>query len=207
MNDDFNPVYKNPYMDMEIVNHLRAQRHDFMNDIQVIWGYLQLGKPEEAGKYIEGMNRHMDLYSRIFRLGNPALSLFLYDHILKAEKMGLTIDFSSDLSKVNNEAFTSGYLEKLDLLDCLFNRVVEGSSRGGSTIYIDIYCEDDDLYLVFANNTDVTDMDFSGGCCAGMSKEAREILDAAGRAGIKSMCSIDGANVTAAVCFEYKEDD
>lgn len=206
MNGDFSPASRNLQMDIEIVNHIRAQRHDFMNDIQVIWGYLQLGKPEEARKYIVGMNRHMDLYSNLFHLGNPTLSLFLYDHISMAEKMGLLVDFSSDLLRVNSEAFASGYHEKLNLMDCLLQRVIEESYRGGSTVYIDIYSESNNIYIVFANNPDVSDMDFSGECYAGASEETKKIADCARRAGVKSMCRIDGESITAAICFEYKED-
>lgn len=205
MNDDFSPAYRSPQTDSEIVNHIRAQRHDFMNEIQVIWGYLQIDKPEEARKYIAGLNRYMNLYSRIFHLGNPTLSLFLYDHVCKAEKMGLAVDFSCDLVRVDDKAFTLNYHEKLNLLDCLFKKVVEGNSGEGSTIYIDIYSENNEIYIVFANNPDVTDMDFSEGSYAGIAREVKDIADPARKSGIKSMCSIDGTNITAAICFAYKE--
>lgn len=207
MDDDCGLAWKNPWVDDEIVNHIRAQRHDFMNDMQVIWGYLQLGKPEEAGKYIVRMNSCMDLYSRIFYLGNPTLSLFLYDNINRAKKLGLSVEFSSDLERVGDGAFTSGYNEKLNLMECMFQELVEKSQETGSTIYIDIYSEDYNLYIVFANNPDCDNLDLLSGCSAGADERIQKAAVSARRIGIRSMFRMEGTNITAAICFEYKEDD
>jgi sensor histidine kinase regulating citrate/malate metabolism len=52
-------------LDREIVKYIRNQRHDFMNDIQIIWGYLQLDKSEEAKSILQGLlknSKYIDAY-------------------------------------------------------------------------------------------------------------------------------------------------
>jgi hypothetical protein len=69
-------------LDREIVKYIRNQRHDFMNEIQIIWGYLQLEKSEEAKKYIAQLISKLEVHRRVLNLGDSVLSLFLYDHIV-----------------------------------------------------------------------------------------------------------------------------
>lgn len=48
----------------ELVLALRKQRHDFMNHIQVVHAYLQLGKVEKALGYLEKMVKDEETSSR-----------------------------------------------------------------------------------------------------------------------------------------------
>lgn len=48
----------------ELVMALRKQKHDFMNHIQVIHAYLQLGKVEKALGYLEKMVRDEETAGR-----------------------------------------------------------------------------------------------------------------------------------------------
>ncbi|WP_193353682.1 Spo0B domain-containing protein, partial [Clostridium tetani] len=36
-----------------VIDSLRTQRHDFMNEIQVLYGYMQINKYEEALNYLK----------------------------------------------------------------------------------------------------------------------------------------------------------
>lgn len=207
MSDYGNPLLESPEADDRVVNYIRSQRHDFMNEIQVIWGYLQIGKPEEALRYITGMKESMDLYGRIFYLDNPTLSLFLYDHITRVQRLGLSVDFSSDIEKVRREAFASCYHEKIDIMDSLFQKVSDKCAETGATLYIDIYVEDGGLYIVFANNADAGSIDLQEDWNFMADKSAAGISDSAEMAKVKSMCRIDGEKIAAAICFEYREDD
>ena len=45
----------------ELEKLLRAQRHDFINHIQVVHAMLQLGRVEKAMRYIEDLAKDPDL--------------------------------------------------------------------------------------------------------------------------------------------------
>jgi sensor histidine kinase regulating citrate/malate metabolism len=47
---------------------LRAQRHDFINHIQVVHALLQLGRVEKALKYIEDLAKDPDLVAEPLRV-------------------------------------------------------------------------------------------------------------------------------------------
>lgn len=62
----------------EAVAQMRQQRHDFMNDLQVVYGYLQLQKPEHAVQYIEKINHRMQLLSSFHSIPSNELSLLIH---------------------------------------------------------------------------------------------------------------------------------
>ena len=51
----------------EIEKLLRAQRHDFINHLQVIHALVQLGRTEKALKYIDELARNPELVSATLR--------------------------------------------------------------------------------------------------------------------------------------------
>jgi hypothetical protein len=60
---------------------LRRQRHDYLNGLQVIRGYIQLGKPERAFAYIEEASAAFAPQQEISRIAEErlqALTLYLY---------------------------------------------------------------------------------------------------------------------------------
>lgn len=54
---------------------LRGQKHDFLNHLQVICGFLQLGKPERALAYTKDVVARMEKLGRLMRLKPPELAL------------------------------------------------------------------------------------------------------------------------------------
>lgn len=140
-------------MDTNIVKYLRDQKHDFMNDIQVIWGYLQLGKSLEASRYIERMNNYMRFVSGIFNLNYPQLSLLLYNHVRDAAKRGISFDLESEVETIR-DAFLEYESDKLSiigsLLDIAVNRVI--AANRDMMLYMDIYDESDFLFIEFSSD-------------------------------------------------------
>ncbi len=51
-----------------IIRMLRAQRHDFVNHIQVVHALLQLGKIDRARDYLEGLAKNSDMVDETLRL-------------------------------------------------------------------------------------------------------------------------------------------
>lgn len=55
----------------------KNMRHDIMNDIQVIYGYLQLNNPEKAMDYSKLAVKRMQRYQELGRIPLPLLQSFL----------------------------------------------------------------------------------------------------------------------------------
>ncbi len=56
---------KNQVVCDEIVLALRKQQHDFINHIQVIQAYLQIGKLDRALRYLDGIAHDVGAVDRI----------------------------------------------------------------------------------------------------------------------------------------------
>jgi hypothetical protein len=61
----------------EIIYLLKNQRHDFVNHLQVIRGYLQLGKADLAVNYIIEISKELAESGRIMQLPWPELAAIL----------------------------------------------------------------------------------------------------------------------------------
>ncbi|KPU44164.1 sensory histidine kinase DcuS [Oxobacter pfennigii] len=142
--------------DTEIVKYLREQRHDFMNHIQVIWGYLQLNKAEAAAKYIAELNKKFAVSGMLFKTNNPVLSLFLYNYIRKIQKFGMDVDLDIDVESIG-DVFFFDIIKLTQFLEKIFDEVIEHTHKlKEKIIYIDIY-EEDRLYLTVSNYNNADD--------------------------------------------------
>jgi len=55
---------------------LNRQRHDWLNHVQVLWGYLRLGRPEEGEQYLKRLTELALQESMIARINCPLLSVY-----------------------------------------------------------------------------------------------------------------------------------
>lgn len=62
---------------LKMLDVQKNMRHDIMNDIQVIYGYLQLNHPEKAMKYSQQAVKRMQRYQQLGRIPLPLLQSFL----------------------------------------------------------------------------------------------------------------------------------
>lgn len=71
---------------------LRSQRHGFLNHLQVIAGWLQLGKSERALQYLQRVAARMEAQGQALRsLDDPATELLLLEMELLAEPAGVAL--------------------------------------------------------------------------------------------------------------------
>lgn len=76
-----------------ILGAVRAQRHDFLNHLQVILGYLQLNKIPEARKYIAEVVFEMNRGNKITHLYPAEVALTLLVAQNEASKKGIAIEY------------------------------------------------------------------------------------------------------------------
>lgn len=73
----------------ELNKTLRAQRHDFMNHLQVVYGLIELEEFSATKEYIGKVYSDIQSVSRVMRTSNPALNALLQAKVLACEKRGI----------------------------------------------------------------------------------------------------------------------
>lgn len=68
---------------------LRAQRHDFMNHLQVVYSLIEMNEYKDAGEYIERVYVDIQKVSRVMKTSNPAVNALLQAKLITCEKMGI----------------------------------------------------------------------------------------------------------------------
>ena len=99
--------------DDQFVDLLRRTRHDFDNHLQVISGYLDLEKPEEAQKYLQQIFAELATERIIFESCSGEAALFFYDQLIRARDIGVAIKYrrlqvdNINQLQINDEPFIS----------------------------------------------------------------------------------------------------
>lgn len=75
----------------ELNTKLREQRHDYLNQLQVVYGLLELEEYEEARNYLQPVFKDLMKVSRALRTSQPAVNALLQAKMEEAERQG--IDF------------------------------------------------------------------------------------------------------------------
>lgn len=73
---------------------MRAQRHDFMNHLQVVYSLIELGEPGEAMEYMDKIYGDMQRVSRMLRTGCPAVNALIQAKVVEAERRGAELKLS-----------------------------------------------------------------------------------------------------------------
>ena len=83
---------------METLNNtLRAQRHDFLNHLQVVYSLMEMEEYGEANSYIEKVYGDITSLSRVMKTANPAINALLRVKVATCEKQNIqvTLDIRS----------------------------------------------------------------------------------------------------------------
>lgn len=89
----------------ELNTKLRAQRHDYLNHMQVIYGLMELNEYEEAKKYMEPVFKDIMKVSKALKTKQPAVNALLQAKLEAAEKEDIDffMEIRSDLKNINME--------------------------------------------------------------------------------------------------------
>ncbi len=144
----FAVTYKNDNLTDSIQNleelniRLRAQRHDYLNHFQVIYGLMELGEYEEAKRYINPVFKDIMKVSKALKTAQPAVNALLQSKIEAAEqkKIDLFLEIRSDLKYLPIEAW--------NLCKVLANIIDNGMSALAEVE------QDKNLYVIIGEDTD-----------------------------------------------------
>ena len=83
------------YGQMESLNReMRAQRHDFMNHLQVVYSLIEMNECGEAMAYMDKVYGDMQRVSRMMRTGCPAVNALLQAKVVEAKERGAELKLS-----------------------------------------------------------------------------------------------------------------
>lgn len=78
---------------------IRAQRHDFMNHVQMIHSFAQMNRIDELMLYTQELTGEIRQMNDIINIGNPAIAALIRSKISQAEP--LKIQFKADFTDIN----------------------------------------------------------------------------------------------------------
>ncbi|AFV11680.1 signal transduction histidine kinase regulating citrate/malate metabolism [Thermacetogenium phaeum DSM 12270] len=90
----------------ELVRVTRAQRHDFVNHLQVIYALLRTGKIEKAQSYIENLYHDVRISGEILRVNIPELAALLLVKmgVASLKNISFTIEVDANLNMLRVKA-------------------------------------------------------------------------------------------------------
>lgn len=134
----------------ELNTKLRAQRHDYLNHMQIVYGLLELEEYQDAKDYLQPVYIDIMKVSKALKTSKPALNALLQAKMETASRndIHLFLEVSSDLSEIHIEQWE---LCKViaNIIDNALTAVME--KEKDRSIYINI-CEDLNDYIVIIQN-------------------------------------------------------
>ncbi len=83
------------YGQLEDLNReMRAQRHDFMNHIQVVYSLIEMNEPDEAMRYMDRIYGDMQRVSSMLRTDCPAVNALIQAKVVEAQQRGAELKLS-----------------------------------------------------------------------------------------------------------------
>ena len=81
------------YKQMEELNRtLRAQRHDFMNHIQVVYSLIEMDEPQEACDYMDRVYGDIQRVNRALKTDSVAINALLQAKLADCERRGIQME-------------------------------------------------------------------------------------------------------------------
>lgn len=131
------------------ISLLRKQRHDFMNNLQVIYGYLQMKRPQGALEYIDRLSKENEIISEIYRLQDNGFSLCLETNINRLWANEIKVEVDIEITNFKNKIFENEYNKKSDLVNTIF---VEIEDANQNFVYVYIFEDELGESLLITNN-------------------------------------------------------
>lgn len=100
---DENSAITENFIRLEHLNNtMRAQRHDFLNHLQVVHGLLEMDEYDETKKYLEEVYKDIQKTNKILKTSKPAINALLQAKLNDCERKGikLKLDVRSRLNKL-----------------------------------------------------------------------------------------------------------
>lgn len=124
----------------KFIYEFRKQRHDFMNYVQIICGYLELDKKEEAKRYINKIIGENKNISKIYSLGDQYLGFSLEKIIKSLYEKDIEFEIDVEINELSRNVFQEEYYRKQKILNDILCELENNKFK-----FVYIYIFEDDL--------------------------------------------------------------
>lgn len=130
------------------IQALSMRRHDYMNDIQLLMGYLQLKKYDKLKDFVEILKDKATQESYMFRWGNPDLIVHMYTFGVLSRKLQVTVETEEDV-QLHKLAVDNAYVaaRMIDMTKIFERIAVTGQLDNQLTIAV--YVDQEQLCSVY----------------------------------------------------------
>ncbi|WP_427338172.1 sensor histidine kinase [Caloranaerobacter sp. DY30410] len=136
---------------LEMNNALKAQRHDFNNHLSCVYGFIMLGKIEEAKKYLKALVKNVEEINTMINISNPVILSLLNIKLNKAKRKNIKMSVKVNLPEKID-------VEDIDLsiiLGNLLDNAIEACEKVEEDkryIDIDIYMKNRNVIIKIKNS-------------------------------------------------------
>lgn len=132
----------------ELNTMLRAQRHDFINHLQVVHSLIQLDEQREAAQYIEQVYNDIRQVGEVLRTANPALNALLAAKSNAAKKYDIPMEYHIS-ARVENIALEDWELCKV--FSNLLDNAIYAARENGDDIHLNLREDINGTYFSIEN--------------------------------------------------------
>lgn len=75
------------------IGYIRSERHQFINDLQVLYTLIQLDKKERAIEYLNEVSSFFRNSAALFKEFSPSLAIWLGETVLEGRQQGKSFSF------------------------------------------------------------------------------------------------------------------
>lgn len=137
----------------DLNNTLRAQRHDFLNHLQVVYSLIEMDEYTEASNYIEMVYGDIKKVNRVLKTSDAAINALLQAKELDCEDRGISVHMkiSTRLDKLKVPSW-----EMCRVLGNLIDNAIDATEENNNRfVEIEIFEESENYGFIVKNNGDM----------------------------------------------------
>lgn len=131
---------------IQVINRLR---HDWMNDTQILFGYIQLKKFDNLQPYMEKIKMNMQQESNLSKLGIPSLIAYLLLFRVQSKSLELEVALDEEIN-LGQLSLHGGLIERVvrQTVECVQTYAAAGDDESGK-LSLEFELQEDGLLLDF----------------------------------------------------------
>lgn len=123
---------------------MRAQSHDFLNHLQVVYSLIEMNEPDEALHYMDKIYGDMQRVSRMLRTACPAVNALIQAKSVEAQQRGIELRLSI-AAKWDDALMPAWEICRVlaNLLDNAMDAAESGAQPAGEKPYVELVLGED----------------------------------------------------------------
>ena len=136
-------------MQNSAIRTLNHHRHDWMNDLQVLYGYIRLQKLDNTVRYVEKISTRMNAESAISRLGEPSLISFIQSFRTISSSLELQVEIKGEIHLDQMSVDAAKIAESLIHTINAYRFAVKPNYGHAAILKLELSTDDEALYAAF----------------------------------------------------------